>query len=132
MKLITCLEELKANLITLESYIDSETETDRQFHHDLIKKGVCFVAYSHNKQHYFAPSRFVGYISNNCLAHLANDKKDGRETNVAISGILNSKPESDDELNASYMRFCTRIGIRVLERGAFGVKRKFWKLGSLT
>jgi hypothetical protein len=128
MQLISCIDELSSNLHTLESYMHSAIELERKFHRDLIKKGVCFVAYQRNGQDYFAPSRFIGYKSNDHGAHVSNASKDGRETNPAISDILCAKPVPDDDLNISYMRFCTRIGVAPVAKGSFGVERKYWIL----
>jgi hypothetical protein len=128
MQLISLRSELIANLHTLEEYMQSESEEDRQFHSDLLRNGVCFVAYTHNDRDYFAPSRFIGYKSNNRSTHLGNGTKDGRLTNAAISEILGSKPAPDKNLNASYIKFCKHIDFKALEKGSFGVERKFWRL----
>ena len=45
----------------------------------------------------FYPSRFTGYAGNTMEWHLASDKKDGKETNPAIS-----KPLPDMELERFY------------------------------
>lgn len=128
MKLISTVDELRNNLITLERYMNSANEVETGFHHSLLKNGVCFVAYTSQGHNYFGPSRFLGYKSNDMSAHIANKEKDGRETNPAINHILHSKPEPDKHLDADYQRFCNALGIKVNVKGAFGIERKFWSL----
>ena len=57
-----------------------------------------------------------------------NDTKDGGETNPAISHILGSKPVSDPVLDSKYQEYCQSLGFVAVEKGAFGVARKYWKL----
>ena len=128
MPLITSLKELNTNLLTLEGYMPSSAGLDQQFHRNLIKNGVCFVAYTREGHDYFAPSRFIGYISNDSATHVSNASKDGRETNVAISKIIGFEPTFDANLDMRYTDFCTRIGVAANGKGRFGVERKFWKL----
>lgn len=128
MPLITSLKELNTNLLTLEGYIPSAAGLKQNFYRNLIKNGVCFVAYTREGRDYFAPSRFIGYSSNDSATHASNASKDGRETNVAISNIIGFKPISDEDLNSRYMRFCARIEVEANEKGRFGVERKFWKI----
>jgi hypothetical protein len=127
MELISRVDELRNNLMTLERYIHSTDEAETEFYHNLLKNGVCFVAYIKQGQNYFGPSRFLGYKSNDMSAHISNKEKDGRQTNPAINHILGSKPEPDKDLDSDYQRFCNALGIKIHLKGAFGVERKFWR-----
>ena len=128
MKTIDRLEELHENMATLEEYMQSNDRIEKAFHMDLIKRGICFVAYRKRNRYLFAPSRFLGYKHNTRSSHLRNDTKDGRETNPAISKVLHSKCKHDKELNRLYERFCTQLGFVAEETGSFGVARKFWEI----
>jgi phosphatidylglycerol:prolipoprotein diacylglycerol transferase len=59
----------------------------------------------------------------------SDDKKDGKETNPAISFVLNQKAAPNTELEKEYRTYCERLGFIANEKGSFGVKRKYWKLG---
>ena len=76
----------------------------------------------------FAPSRLIGYVDNNFEKHAANEEKDGRDTNPAISVILGSDPLANAELEQAYQEYCRTLGFEPNERGSFGVERKFWDL----
>jgi len=128
METIHRLEELHENLTTLEEYMQSNDPVEKAFYIDLIKRGICFVAYKRRGRYLFAPSRFVGYKHNTRHAHLHNDTKDGRKTNPAISNVLHSECKRGKELNRLYERFCSELGFVAKETGSFGVARKFWEI----
>ena len=61
-------------------------------------------------------------------SHLNNDKKDGRDTNPAISDIIGNKPMPDKSLDYEYVKYCEGLGFTARDKGSFGVERKFWEL----
>lgn len=126
MRTVENLNELKANIKTLDKYLNSKTDPEYEFGLGLVKKGTCFVAVKENGTYRFYPSRFIGYVNNNIDAHLNNDYKDGKETNPAISSILGSKPTPNPELDILYREYCELLGFVANERGSFGVERKYW------
>lgn len=129
MRIIETLEDIKQNMSVLDGYIGSRTDPEYSFALDLIKRGTCFIAVEHNNSYRFYPSRFMGYANNSMDAHLNNDMKDGRETNPAISKILESTPLSIDmEMEKAYRKYCEKLGFTANEKGAFGVERKYWRL----
>lgn len=128
MRLINSKEQLLKNLETLEGYLKSGNEKLVKEAKKLIKRGTCFVAYKKGKQLHFAPSRFVGYISNNLNKHLASTDKHGGYTNIAISHILGERQIPNQKLNSEYLRYCRALEIEPGESGAFGARRKFWQL----
>jgi hypothetical protein len=129
MNCVQSLEEIKQNLLVLDHYLDMKCESEYSFALSLIKKGTCFVAVKTDVGYRFYPSRFIGYTHNTMDKHLNNDKKDGRETNPAISFVLNQKAAPNTELEKEYRTYCERLGFIANEKGSFGVKRKYWKLG---
>jgi len=128
METIDRIDELYENLETLEKYMQSNDPDEKAFYGDLIKRGICFVAYKKKDKYIFAPSRFLGYKHNNRHAHLHNDKKDGRETNPAITKVLNLELLQDKELNRQYEKFCAQQGFIANKTGSFGLERKFWEI----
>ena len=59
-------------------------------------------------------------------AHIANEDKNGRETNPVISEILGIEPERNKYLEEQYKDFCRKLGFEPNETGAYNFKRKFW------
>lgn len=88
MKTIGNINELKANLQRIDEYLVSRKDPEYSFALNLVKKGTCFVVIKVKDSYKFYPSRFIGYTSNSMDAHLENESRDGRETNLAISEIL--------------------------------------------
>lgn len=122
-------EEILDNIKTLNDYLNPYGYLDkRRFALDLIKNGICFVAYKDGDIIKFAPSRFLGYLNNDMAKHEANDYKDGRETNPIISDILRSEPSEDPEMEVAYQAYCSKLYMSVGKNGSFGRKRKFWRM----
>lgn len=126
MKTISDLNDLIANIRTLDGYIQSRVDPEYDFVLNLIKKGTCFIAVKDSNTYRFYPSRFIGYIENSMDAHLNNTAKDGKETNPVISKLLGGKPLSDPHLNQEYAQYCEALGFTPRDKGTFGVERKFW------
>ncbi|MCK4542962.1 MAG: hypothetical protein KAU17_12065 [Spirochaetales bacterium] len=123
MELISSMRDLEENLITLEKYKGSDDYRYVEFYKGLIKRGRCFVAYKNNGQYLFAPSRFIGYKNNSMEKHLANDEKDGRETNPVIDKIIGVQSEPDKSLEGKFRHLCVNLGIE-----PWRVKRKYWSI----
>lgn len=128
MRLINTINQLIKNIDTLEGYLTEGDDYAADEAKSLVKRGTCFVAYKIDRELRFAPSRFIGYIDNKLDKHSASDEKDGRETNKVIIKILEAKPLPNDKLNEKYLEYCIELGIQPLEKGSFGVPRKFWQL----
>ena len=126
MKLVTSWSQIEKNLMKLEEYKRSSDQEEIEFYTNLIKRGICFVVYESRGTLYFGPSRFVGYADNDMHSHLANESKDGRETNPAINNIIDSAPEEDDILEEEYKRLCESLGFEPKATGPFRLKRKYW------
>ena len=127
MGLITKLKQLKQNISNVEKYLAVGSPEEQSQMQSLIKRGTCFVAYDVSGEVRYAPSRFLGYVYNELYKHISMDK-DGRETNRAISQILNSRPAKNEKLEELYLVYCHNLGITPGEMGAFGAPRKYWLL----
>lgn len=132
MKTIGNINELKTNLQRIDEYLASRKDPEYFFALNLVKKGTCFVVIKVKDSYKFYPSRFIGYTSNSMDAHLENESRDGRETNLAISEILGSKPGPNTEFDKYYKEYCETLGFTANDRGTFGVERKYWNVISET
>ena len=122
MKLIHNIDQLIENLDTLEGYLTEGTEYETEQAISLVQKGRCFVAYKVDGDLRFAPSRFIGYISNEIEIH-DKSHKDGKETNREINKIFKSRPEPNEKLEKEYLRYLKNLGIKPANR-----VHKFWQL----
>lgn len=86
MELINKKTELLANIDELKRYFQ-QPGPDRDFAHDLMRLGICFVVTEENAKLFFAPSRFIGYQDNRRHNHTHNGDRDGREPNAAIEPV---------------------------------------------
>jgi putative restriction endonuclease len=126
MKVVTSADQILANLAELERGRSSASESLRNAHRQLIRRGTCFLSYQSSEGIGFAPSRFVGYMNNKLASHTANPNRDGRVTNAALTAILEVPPSPDADLEKRYLAFCDLIGVSPSKTGTFGVPRKYW------
>lgn len=126
---ITNLGELWDNCEVLESYLNSGKDPEYSFALNLIRRGICFVAIESKGIYRFYPSRFVGYQENSMKKHENNEWKDGKETNPVIGNLLGiGMPVPNASLDLAYRDYCRKLGFEPQDKGAFGVKHKFWEL----
>ena len=123
MNLVKSIDEIKRNMNTLDDYLSKKIDPEYSYALDKIKLGICFIADNSSREYKFYPSRFIGYSNNSMNKHENNTEKDGRETNPAISKILNYKLSTDTCLEEKYKAYCQSLGIKANER-----KRKYWKM----
>jgi 5-methylcytosine-specific restriction protein A len=128
MKLISTIEELRLNLETVECYLSEGAEEEEVYTKGLIHRGNCFVAYKISGELRFAPSRFIGYKTNDYIKHANSNTKDGRETNIAIGELLGGQPTPNPTLEEDYFSYCNSLGIFPKKRDTDGRQRKFWIL----
>lgn len=88
------------NIKKLYEYLTSSDKTLSDFAFNLMKRGRAYVAYYDDDcdKWLFAPSRFVGYRSNNYSKHKMNYEKDGKKTCKKIDEILKSGYRTNEEL----------------------------------
>ena len=128
MKIVETLEEIVENTKTIDRYLDLDNSVQKEFATNLVKRGVCFIVIETQSKFKFYPSRFVGYKKNDYATHISNDEKDGKETNPAITKIVSFKPNISEDLENEYSRYCMELSFPPNKTGAYGVKRKYWKL----
>jgi hypothetical protein len=126
MREIRTLPELSENLSTLERYMNSSDDEEREYHRDRVRKGICFVAYQKGGRYLFAPSRFIGYWHNTMTLHEDNEDKHGSDTNRAIDQLLGPHAE-DSEMECQYEEFCTELGFPARSMDKYPYKRKYWR-----
>ena len=95
--LIENLDQLLENIEKLENYLTEGSENEILEASNLVRRGICFVAYKAGKELRFAPSRFLGYIGNNLERH-SFDHGHGTYTNNTISRILDHNPVANSNL----------------------------------
>ena len=122
MELISSRSELLGNIAQLREYL-RRPGLDRDFASDLVRKGRCFVIAENSGEMCFAPSRFVGYRTNNRHDHLHNGTKHGSKTNDAIMAILAAQPLASAVLEEEYVKYCITLGISPCR-----LRRKYWDL----
>lgn len=123
---VTDLEQVLANVATLDAVRTDLASLDRAAYLSLIKQGICFLPYATLDGIAFAPSRFIGYASNSFARHAVNETRDGRLTNGAINTVLGHAPVREAVLEDLYYQFCMRLGFTPSPTGTFGVARKYW------
>lgn len=128
MRTVNSVAEIKENIKVIDDYLAGRNEKEISWAKRLIKQGTCFIAVPIEDGFRFYPSRFIGYAGNTISNHYNNEWKDGRETNHAISDIMDSNPEPDKELEFQYKDYCDSLGFTANKSGAFGVQRKYWLL----
>ena len=112
--------------MTLEGYRHSGDREDVEFYTDLIRRGICFVAYELDENLILAPSRFLGYIDNNRYFHRANRSKHGSRTNRAITRVIGYAPSENELCEEEYLNLCQNLGLNPNQTGSFGRRRRYW------
>lgn len=120
MGLISTLKQLEQNINNVEKYLAVGTDEEKIKTYNLIKRGICFIAYSFEDEVRFAPSRFLGYVYNELNKH-ASSHKDGTETNKAISKILGVNPIQNLTIEQKYFNYCHKLGIQPRKKGTFDI-----------
>lgn len=130
MPLIESERQILQNLRTLEAIRRQGTKAASfNAYAKLIHAGRCLIPYEVNGLLHFAPSRFVGYISNSFGKHATAQDRDGRQTNVAISKVLGLPLVEDEQLDQLFRRFCSSL-TGELRLEVPDIKRKFWMYGN--
>ncbi len=111
MKVIDSINQLENNLALFEKYFSEGTEEEQRFVCNLIKRGTCFVSYDVGGEIRFSPSRYIGYAENTMDKHEAYTRKDGKETNPAITKVLGTSLEMNSDIEDKFLEFCRNIGV---------------------
>ena len=94
-------DQVIENIKTIERYLNSEVEEEKQFAQDLIKKGRSMLIYKVNGQNHFAPIRFLGFKKNSQAAHIENENRESRDTAPAIQSLM-GKPFTHDVIEKEF------------------------------
>ena len=120
MHFVATRDEILRNVRVLDRLSRSVSQTEREYHHDRIRRGHSFVWTIRNGRRIFGPSRFVGYKNNNPARHSRNDDKSGWDTNRAVSEILGA-PKVSRALEGDFKKYCSAMGIEPENR-----RRRYW------
>jgi hypothetical protein len=122
MEFVENLNDIIENIKTLEKYLTSSNNVEKEFAQSLVKKGRTILVYKVDGQNHFAPSRFLGYKNNTMDDHLENEEKDGRDTNPIIDQIL-GRVFANDKTESKFVDYCAKIGVV-----PDNVNRRYWRL----
>ncbi|MCD8236663.1 MAG: HNH endonuclease [Prevotellaceae bacterium] len=126
-RLIENTSELMDNLLQVDTYLSGDNEEDYNAMIGLIRRGTDFVVYKSAGKIHFAPSRFVGYLSNRLIVHLVKrNGKNGTKTTPAINKILGCNCAYDEILEKDYLKFCHEL--QVVLKHMVKTQRKYWLL----
>jgi putative restriction endonuclease len=108
MKPVKNWTDIKQNLLVLDAYRTSSDKRAREFFHDTIRNGKCYVRCEIAGRTLFGPSRFIGYRQNEKDKHIADTQKHGGETNHAIQRILDRQFQHSAKQDAELLSFCRK------------------------
>ncbi len=115
-------DQVIENIKTIERYLNSEVEEEKQFAQDLIKKGRSMLIYKVNGQNHFAPIRFLGFKKNSQAAHIENENRESRDTAPAIQSLM-GKPFTHDVIEKEFNEYANGFKGATLK-----AKRKYWRI----
>jgi hypothetical protein len=95
--LVTSVQDVVGNVLTLSSYRASKKEDLIEFHDGLMRKGRLFVVDVYEGRYAFAPSRFAGYQSNTYKKHTTRSISDGKVTNPALIKLLGKPLDGESD-----------------------------------
>ena len=126
-RLIENTTELIENLLQVDAYLSGEDKEDYNAMVSLISRGTDFVVYKSAGKIHFAPSRFVGYLSNKLIVHLVKrNGKNGTKTTPCINKILGCPCAYNEEIEKEYQEFCKEL--QVSPKRLTHTQRKYWVL----
>jgi 5-methylcytosine-specific restriction protein A len=122
MEFISKKQELIDNILTIEGYLRGDNKEEKEFAEDLVRTGKTICVYKLNGDNHFAASRFLGYKNNSMKSYLANEEKDGRDTNPVITKIVGN-PFFTDKIEEKFITYTVSVGIE-----AHDYKRNYWRV----
>jgi putative restriction endonuclease len=125
MEFVKNIDDVVANLKTLEAYLKSKKKKERAFAQDLIRGGKTILMYKVNGAVHFAPSRFCGYLNNTMQQHVVHEEKDGRETDPGLDSILKGKARFLERKEVEFLAYCALMGLDVPDNS-----RRYWRVGT--
>jgi hypothetical protein len=119
---VESVDQIIENIKTVERYLNSDVPEDREFAHDLVKKGRSMLVYKVNGQNHFAPSRFVGFKKNSRAAHIENENRESRDTAPSIQSLM-GKPFTHAAIEKEFNDYAGTFKGNTLKS-----KRKYWRV----
>ena len=99
METIDSKKEIIANLLTFDSYRDSDRPAEREFYAERLRLGKIFVYLAKRERVSFCPSRFAGYKNNTMEKHLAFEGKSGSIMRIPSQSDHRFRPKSSTRSN---------------------------------
>jgi len=115
-------DQIIENIKTLEQYLASENDEDKQFAIDLIKKGRAMIIYRVKGENHFAPIRFISFKKNSKSAHVDNEKKEPRDCAPVIQSLM-GKPFTHDAIEKEFLDYANHFKGSTLKS-----RRKYWRI----
>lgn len=126
METIDSKEEIIANLLTFDSYRDSNRPNEREFYAERLRLGKIFVYLAKRERILFCPSRFAGYKNNTMEKHLAFERKSGSITTPRISRSLRQDHGENNEAENEYLVLCEKVNAAPSSK-----HRSYWKIENI-
>jgi 5-methylcytosine-specific restriction protein A len=122
MEFVETEEQIALNVLTFNSYSKSTSGNERKFYGERLRRGYQLVCFRHEGEVLFCPSRFVGYISNTRVKHIAFEGKHGTETTARINSIL-GRHEVNGDMEEIFLVRCREFDLKPFDRN-----RGYWVL----
>ena len=122
MELVKTRAEIIDNLVRFSAYRTSTNPRHRTFFAERLRLGKIFVHGIVDGNHFFSPSRFVGYRECTAEKHVAFPRKNGSITTPRISQLL-GKHLTNKSSEAKYLELCQELSIQPTEKG-----RTYWSV----
>lgn len=123
MDLVSCRDEILANLLLLDNYSRSPDREIKDWAIGIIQGGQAFVAFHEGDRYLLGPSRFVGYVGNTKRKYKEAQAKGGAETSEQIGKALNCDSKSEPELEQVYQQICQENEVKP-HKG----ERNYWRM----
>ena len=122
LSFVSSVQEIIANIKTIEGYLNSTNKVEKEFAADLVQKGRTVLVYKVNGENHFAPGKFLGFKNNSMALHKDNESKEIRDASPSIISIM-GKPFSTETIDNSFIVYTQSLKLK-----AHNSKRKYWRV----
>lgn len=120
--LVESIEQVIENIKTMEHYLHSDVEEEREFAWDLVKKGRSMIVYRVNGLNHFAPAGFIGFRKNSRSAYIENERKEKRDTAPVLQALLGA-PFTHEAIEKEFSTYASSFKGNTLKS-----RRKYWRV----
>lgn len=120
--LVENVDQVIENIKTIEHYLHSDVQEEKEFAWDLVKKGRSMIVYRVNGMNHFAPAGFIGFRKNSRSAYLENEKKEKRDTAPVLQTLLGSS-FTHEAIEKEFSAYASSFKGNTLKS-----KRKYWRV----